>query len=157
MSFFHIAYYEMSSFRSYVWDPVLLISQMVCMQTVFYTTETAAMVAYSVTGYTPILAHIYSVQALRVMVVVQLLATLSCGVAMRFVVQRAKQCLDFSCTLHIFHLLIVIVYNHAFPTQLLWWGVQVASVVICTLLGEYLCMTAESQEIRLGPPSKYDL
>ncbi|KAK6032038.1 hypothetical protein OSTOST_01797 [Ostertagia ostertagi] len=148
---------KMSSFRSYVWDPVLLISQMVCMQTVFYTTECVAMVAYSITGFTPTLAHIYSLQALRVMVVVQLLATLSCGVAMRFVVQRAKQCLDFSCTLHVFHLLIVIIYNFAFPTQLLWWGVQIASVVICTLLGEYLCMAAESQEIRLGPPSKYDL
>ncbi|VDO67328.1 unnamed protein product [Heligmosomoides polygyrus] len=147
----------MSSFRSYVWDPLLLVSQMVCMQAIFYGTECFALIAYSMTGFTPTVAHVFSIQALRVMVVVQLLASLSCGTAMTFVVQRAKQCLDFSCTVHVFHLLFVIIYNQSFPTRPLWWGVQIASAVICTLCGEYLCMRAESQEIRLGPPSKYDL
>ncbi|KJH51709.1 hypothetical protein DICVIV_02140 [Dictyocaulus viviparus] len=140
----------MNSFRSSVWDPLLLLSQMICMQTVFYTTECVAFLVLSLFGFLPTLAHIFTLQVFRAMVVGQLLASLSCGIALKFVVQRAKQCLDFSCTIHVFHLVFVAVYNQAFPTQLPWWGVQIASVVICTLLGEFLCMRAESQDIRLG-------
>ncbi|KHJ81672.1 hypothetical protein OESDEN_18640 [Oesophagostomum dentatum] len=91
------------------------------------------------------------------MVVIQFFASIACGVALRYVVQRAKQCLDFACTIHAFHLLFVVIYNHALPTQLLWWAVQIGSIGVCTLLGEHLCMQAESQEIKLGPPSKYDI
>ncbi|KAJ1374591.1 hypothetical protein KIN20_037304 [Parelaphostrongylus tenuis] len=132
---------------------------MVCMQTVFYATECGVLLAISLlNGFVPTLTHIFALQVLRTMVVVQLLASLSCGVALTFVVQRSKQCLDFSCTIHAFHLLFVIIYNYKLPTQLLWWGVQIASIVVCTLLGEFLCMRAESQDIKLGgPSSKFDL
>lgn len=147
----------MTSFRSSVWDPLLLMSQMVCMQTVFYATECIVLLAVSLNGFVPTLAHIFALQVVRTMVVVQLLASLSCGVALTVVVQRSKQCLDFSCTIHAFHFLFVVIYNHALPTQSLWWGVQVASVVVCTLLGEFLCMRAESQDIKLGPSPKFDL
>ncbi|KHJ78588.1 hypothetical protein OESDEN_21789, partial [Oesophagostomum dentatum] len=129
----------MSSFRSFVWDPLELVSQMICMQTVFYTAESASLIVYSMTGFTPTLAHIFAAVALREMVVIQFIASVACGVALRYVVQRAKQCLDFACTIHAFHLLFVVIYNHALPTQLLWWAVQIGSIGVCTLLGEHLC------------------
>ncbi|KHJ88171.1 hypothetical protein OESDEN_12038 [Oesophagostomum dentatum] len=142
----------MSSFRSFVWDPLELVSQMICMQTVFYTAESASLIVYSMTGFTPTLAHIFAAVALREMVVIQFIASVACGVALRYVVQRAKQCLDVACTILAFHLLFVVISTHALATQLLWWAVQIGSIGVCTLLGEHLCMQAESQEIKLGPP-----
>uniref|UniRef100_A0A8R1DHK5 Protein SYS1 homolog n=1 Tax=Caenorhabditis japonica TaxID=281687 RepID=A0A8R1DHK5_CAEJA len=92
------------------------------------------------------------------MALIQLVAAVGVSFALSQLVQRAKQCLDFACTVHFFHLLFVIVYNRAFPTQFTWWILQIISTTVCTVLGEFLCMRLESQEIKLeGGPSRYDL
>ncbi|CAD6198333.1 unnamed protein product [Caenorhabditis auriculariae] len=148
----------MSSFRSFVWDPMLLISQMVCIQSIFYMTVTFLLILYSFFGYDPVLSTIFSNQASRLMAMCQVAGSLVCAFALSVVVQRAKQCLDFACTLHFFHLLIVVAFNLSFPFQLSWWLLQILSCIVCTVGGEFLCMRAESQEIKLeGGPSKYDL
>ncbi|CAI2303052.1 unnamed protein product [Caenorhabditis sp. 36 PRJEB53466] len=148
----------MSSFRQFVWDPVLLVSQMTCLQTCFYATETIVMIFCSFFGYEPLLSTIFSAQAQRSMALIQLLAAVGVSIALSHLVQRAKQCLDFVCTVHFFHLLFVIIYNRSLPTQFTWWILQVISATVCTVLAEYLCMRLESQEIKLeGGPSRYDL
>ncbi|PAV70691.1 hypothetical protein WR25_06756 [Diploscapter pachys] len=114
----------MSSFRTFIWDPFLLLGQMACLQSVFYTAQSILMVLYSVTGYEPYLSHIFSFQMLRSSAVIQLLSVLLCSYALSMIVQRAKHCLDFACTLHFFHLLICCLYNQAFPTSLSWWTIQ---------------------------------
>jgi protein SYS1 len=65
---------------------------------------------------------------------------------MTFVVERAKKVLDFSCTLHAFHLFITVLVG--VPTQWTWWILMGVSLLVMTLLGEFLCMRKELREIR---------
>uniref|UniRef100_A0A0N5ACD3 Protein SYS1 homolog n=1 Tax=Syphacia muris TaxID=451379 RepID=A0A0N5ACD3_9BILA len=88
----------------------------------------------------------------------QVLSELVCSVLLVRVIQRSRQCLDFVCTFHLFHLAFVVIYNGAFPLKILWWILQVLGIFICTVTGEHLCKKYESQEIQLSQlPSKYDL
>lgn len=50
------------------------------------------------------------------------------------VVERAKKCLDFAATIHLFHFLGCLVYA-GFPTAWLWWLLMLFSL---------LCMTSTS-------------
>ena len=110
----------MSSFRVFVWDPALLVSQMISMQTIFYTVEAACLVVYSFfTSYEANMSTIFAIQVCspvplfvniilqvsRGGIVTQLVASMICAIALSIVVQRAKQCLDFACTLHVIHCL----------------------------------------------------
>ena len=56
-----------------------------------------------------------------------------------YVVERAKKCLDFTATVHIFHLIFCSIYNSAFPKGAAWWLVNIISLVIMDIIGEYLC------------------
>jgi hypothetical protein len=47
------------------------------------------------------------------------------------VVERAKKCLDFAATIHIFHFIGCIVYA-GFPTAWLWWLLMLFSLVCMT-------------------------
>lgn len=50
----------MNSFRSYVWDPGLIISQIVCVQAAFYTTQCVLAVVLSVGGAYPSLEQVFT-------------------------------------------------------------------------------------------------
>lgn len=89
---------------------------------------------------------------------VQLASELVCAFTLVRVVQRTRQCLDFVCTFHLFHLIFLILYNRLFPTELSWWLFQVFGITVCTVLGEYLCRKAESREIHLSQAAaKYEV
>ncbi|CAE7371580.1 SYS1 [Symbiodinium natans] len=70
------------------------------------------------------------------------------AVELRFVVQRAKKCLDFVTTYHLFHLLATFLAE-GFPANMEWWIIQLPALFVAVLLGEYLCMQAETQDIKL--------
>lgn len=65
---------------------------------------------------------------------------------MRHLIKRAKRCLDFSATLYIIHLFICIVYG-GWPSSVTWWIVNGTGFAVMALLGEWLCMRQELQEI----------
>ncbi|KAL1226493.1 Protein SYS1 [Trichinella spiralis] len=46
------------------------------------------------------------------------------AIALRFVVCRAKLCLDFACTFYIFHFLACWISRSAIPTVASWWLLQ---------------------------------
>lgn len=132
-----IRIFRMSSFRQFVWDPVLLVSQMTCLQTFFYATQTSVMLFCSFFGYEPLISSIFSIQVWifpvylilkllfqtqRSMALIQLVSAVGVSFALSHLVQRAKQCLDFACTVHFFHLIFTTIYNHALPTQFTWLG-----------------------------------
>lgn len=73
------------------------------------------------------------------------------------VVERSKQCLDFTCTLHFWHLIVVILYHNSIPTHISWWLLQFLSIVLCTVLGEYFCLQLESRDIHLSTNLKYEV
>ncbi|CAJ1355795.1 unnamed protein product [Effrenium voratum] len=81
------------------------------------------------------------------------LTALVMALELRYVVQRAKKCLDFVATYHIFHLLATFLAE-GFPGTWEWWIIQVPAVLVAVLLGEFLCMQAETQEIKLSKKGK---
>lgn len=66
------------------------------------------------------------------------------GCFLCFIVERAKKCLDFAATVHVLHLLACTAYD-GWPSSWEWWGVNLASLVVMALSGEYLCMRREMQ------------
>lgn len=67
---------------------------------------------------------------------------------MLYLIERSKKCLDFSATLYIIHLFICIVYG-GWPSSITWWIVNGTGIAVMALLGEYLCMKRELQEIKI--------
>ncbi|XP_049834700.1 protein SYS1 homolog isoform X2 [Schistocerca gregaria] len=74
-----------------------------------------------------------------------------------FIVQRTKQCLDFSCTAHLIHLIICWYYNSHFPSAFSWWLLNIVCLTIMCVCGEFLCMRTELQAIPLNMGPKADL
>eukprot|EP00933_Yihiella_yeosuensis_P008085 TRINITY_DN11337_c2_g1_i1.p1 TRINITY_DN11337_c2_g1~~TRINITY_DN11337_c2_g1_i1.p1 ORF type:complete len:170 (+),score=26.71 TRINITY_DN11337_c2_g1_i1:88-597(+) len=78
------------------------------------------------------------------------------AVLLRFVVERAKKCLDFVATYHIFHLLATY-FASGFPSYFHWWAIQAPALIGAVVIGEYFCMLAETEAIQLSkkpPPTK---
>ncbi|KAI6231309.1 hypothetical protein M3Y95_00368100 [Aphelenchoides besseyi] len=144
----------MSAFRTAKWDPSLIIGQIACNQCMFYSAECALMFMWSFIGaYKPNLDHVFTPITARPVSIIQLISAAVLGYAFSHVLQRAKNCLDFACTLHFWHLILVVIYNGLFPTQLNWWLLQLISVTVATVTGEYFCMLKESAEIPLTTQS----
>lgn len=74
-----------------------------------------------------------------------------------FIVERTKQCLDFSCTWHFIHLVICWFYNGSFPTTFSWWCMNIACVTLTCVCAEFLCLRTELQAIPLSLGPKTDL
>ena len=71
------------------------------------------------------------------------------GCCLCIVVERAKKCLDFAATAHILHLGGCWLYD-GWPERWEWWVVNLISLVVMALTGEYLSMRREMQDIPLG-------
>ncbi|KAI7986131.1 hypothetical protein LOK49_LG14G01871 [Camellia lanceoleosa] len=141
-------------YGSVVWDPWLIVAQIVCLQCSYYLTlgfllgilvgtrvsrmslvyffDYATVSASTVTGWC-VIASI-------------LLSSLAGSVYMLHLIERAKKCLDFSATLYIIHLFICIVYG-GWPSSITWWVVNGTGLAVMALLGEYLCIRRELREI----------
>ncbi|XP_027344415.1 protein SYS1 homolog isoform X1 [Abrus precatorius] len=137
-----------------VWDPWLIVAQIVCLQCLYYITlgfllfilvgtrdsrmslvyffDFVTITTSTITGWCVIASF--------------LLTSFAGAVYMLYLIQRAKKCLDFSATLYIVHLFICIVYG-GWPSSLTWWVVNVTGIAVMALLGEYLCIRRELREI----------
>ncbi|KAK9677127.1 hypothetical protein RND81_11G123200 [Saponaria officinalis] len=150
-----------------VWDPWLIVAQIVCLQclyyltlglfftllvgtrvsrmTLFYFFDFAAITVSNVTGWCVIASFV--------------LTSLAGAGYLLYLIERAKKCLDFSATIYIIHLFICIVYG-GWPSSFTWWVVNIAGLAIMALLGEYLCIRRELQDIpinRYRPSKKISL
>ncbi|KAF7240938.1 hypothetical protein EYD10_12556 [Varanus komodoensis] len=83
-----------------------------------------------------------------------ILNALTCAVGLLYFIRRGKQCLDFTVTVHFFHLLGCWIYNAHFPTALTWWLVHTVCTALMAVIGEYLCMRTELKEIPLNSAPK---
>ncbi|VDN82825.1 unnamed protein product [Brugia pahangi] len=151
----------MNSFRSYIWDPGLIILQIICMQAAFYTAWCALLVIFCksfIIGYGNSKCNINAeFQASFHGTVIQLLSAAACSFIMSKVIGRSKQCLDFTCTLHFWHLIAVTLYYKSIPMHVFWWLLQLLSIVLCTVLGEYFCLQLESRDIHLSTTLRYEV
>lgn len=82
------------------------------------------------------------------------LNALTCALGLLYFIRRGKQCLDFTVTVHFFHLLGCWFYSSRFPLALTWWLVQAVCIALMAVIGEYLCMRTELKEIPLNSAPK---
>ncbi|KAK9838838.1 hypothetical protein WJX74_004249 [Apatococcus lobatus] len=155
-------------YGSTVWDPVLITAQIITMQCLFYASLglTLWMFVGAAGAATSLpkgskeasltLATLFSWRTLSLHHfagwLVALANVLNAVVASGFlmlVVERAKKCLDFAATLYIIHLAICSVF-YGFPSGPEWWGVNVVAFLITAVLGEWLCLRREMQDIPIG-------
>ncbi|KAF4720155.1 Integral membrane protein of the Golgi, variant 2 [Perkinsus olseni] len=72
------------------------------------------------------------------------------SIVLTSIVERAKKCLDFVVTYHIWHLTSTWIQMGRIPSYFSWWLWPIAAATITVLLSEYLCMQLETREISLG-------
>lgn len=73
------------------------------------------------------------------------------------IVNRSKQCLDFTVTVYVYHIVICWIYVGSFPSSLSFWLVVVLCATAMTILSEYLCMRSALKEIPLSMAPKTNL
>ncbi|XP_006839403.1 PREDICTED: protein SYS1 homolog [Chrysochloris asiatica] len=149
-------------FRSYVWDPVLILSQIVLMQTVYYGSLGLWLALVdALVRSSPSLDQMFDSEILgfstppgRLSMMSFILNALTCALGLLYFIRRGKQCLDFTVTVHFFHLLGCWFYSSRFPSALTWWLVQAVCIALMAVIGEYLCMRTELKEIPLNSAPK---
>ncbi|WJX42850.1 hypothetical protein P8452_30033 [Trifolium repens] len=137
-----------------VWDPWLIVAQIVCLQCMYYSTLgffLSILVGTRVSRLS--LVYFFDYATVTTSTVTGwcvcasfLLSSAAGAVYMLYLIERAKKCLDFSVTLYIIHLFICIVYG-GWPSSIAWWIVNGTGIALMALLGEYLCIRRELQEI----------
>ncbi|KAF8388999.1 hypothetical protein HHK36_025684 [Tetracentron sinense] len=137
-----------------VWDPWLIISQIVCLQCLYYLTLGLFMLVLVGTRVSRMsLVYFFDYSTIPASTVTGwcviasiLLSALAGAGYMLYLIERAKKCLDFSATLYTIHLFICIIYG-GWPSSITWWVVNGTGVAVMTLLGGYLCRKRELREI----------
>uniref|UniRef100_A0A8C5MLD1 Protein SYS1 homolog n=1 Tax=Leptobrachium leishanense TaxID=445787 RepID=A0A8C5MLD1_9ANUR len=149
-------------FRSYIWDPVLIVSQITLMQCVYYSSLGLWLAAMDLLiKYSPSLDQIFNYELLgfssvhgRVSMMAFILNSVTCALGLLYFIRRGKQCLDFTVTVHMFHLLGCWIYLAQLPTTLTWWLLNIVCIALMAVIGEYLCLRTELHEIPLSSAPK---
>jgi hypothetical protein len=152
-------------FRYTVWDPFMIISQILTLQCIFYVSLGLWLSFFDlVAGNDKSLDQIFKYQELqfssfngKIVGVAFALTALNCALGLWYVVQRTKLCLDFSCTIYFLHLAACIIYNGSIPTTFSWWLINIVSTMILCVTAEFLCMRTELQSIPVNMAPKTDL
>nr|CAG4638787.1 EOG090X0FH3 [Cyclestheria hislopi] len=152
------------SFRITVWDPPLIISQILTMQCVMYISLGLwiVLLLHILAGQPISIEYIFKYQEVNIkdisgLIVCYLLNSLICAASLWAIVQRTKLCLDFSATSHLIHFIACWMYNATWPMSAAWWILQISCITITCVLGEFLCLRSEMKAIPLGMPPKVDL
>ena len=141
----------MGQFRSYVWDPVLIISQIIAVQTFYYIALGLLLAAFDVLFAGSLsIAQLFDYRELGynlgfLIAISFLLCTSAAAFALFVFVGRAKQCLDFAATLHFIHF-IACCWFAGLP-GISWWILNIVCCVVTAVLGEYICMRYEISAI----------
>ncbi|KAI8079815.1 integral membrane protein S linking to the trans Golgi network-domain-containing protein [Halteromyces radiatus] len=144
------------------WDPILIISQIVSLQALYYIILSLLLwITLSLSGMPMTLDALFQTTTLQtdnvfgwtlgLVVMVNAVATIPVVVV---IVQRARQVLDFVLTLHGIHVFGCWIHSHRFPSTLAWWLVQLVAVIVMTLGGEWACMRYEMKPILLSNDMK---
>lgn len=152
-------------FRYSVWDPFLIICQIVTIQSIYYVSLGMwIFITDVIFGYSQSLDQLFLYRELHVkhlhgccITASFLFNSLCCSLALWHFVQRTKQCLDFTVTTHLIHLLVCWIYNGTFPTTLSWWLINIICIIVMCVCGEFLCMRSEMKAIPLSIGPKADL
>ncbi|XP_078169077.1 structural molecules protein [Carex rostrata] len=139
-----------------VWDPWLILAQIVCLQCMYYLTVGLFMSVLVGTRVEHMsLVYFFDFSTLTIstvtgcFVIVSFLLSSIVGAGyMLYVIERAMKCFDHSATLYIIHLFICLIYG-GWPVSLTWWVVNLIGLASMSLLGEWICIKREQREIPL--------
>ncbi|CAG9855905.1 unnamed protein product [Phyllotreta striolata] len=153
------------SFRYTQWDPWLIIFQITSVQCILYFTLGLWLIVLgSLVGEPKTLDNIFQYHEIQIrdsggqIVICSFVINAAVGaLALWYIVERTKQCMDFSCTWHVIHLVICWFYNQQFPTTFSWWALNVACATIMCVCGEVLCLRTELAAIPVSLGPKTDL
>ncbi|EHB02373.1 SYS1-like protein [Heterocephalus glaber] len=136
-------------FRSSMWDPLLILSQIILTRTVYYgslglwLTLVDALVCSS-----PSLGQMVDAEILglstpggRLSMMSFILSALTSALGLLCFIQWGKQCLDF-------------ISFTSRAAALTWWLVQAVCIALMAIIGEYLRMRMERKEIPLNSAPK---
>lgn len=141
-----------------VWDPWLIVAQIVFLQCLYYLTLGLFLLLLVGTRVSRMsLVYFFDFAAVSTStvtgwsVIASFMLTAVAGAGyMLYLIERAKKCLDYSATLFINHLLICIIYG-GWPSSITWWVVNGTGLAVMDLLGEYLCIKlVEQREIPIA-------
>ncbi|KAF9427879.1 hypothetical protein BGZ94_003963 [Podila epigama] len=147
-----------SSFRATQWDPVLILSQIVCLQSLWYISiSTIVYTFFKFAGAELSLDVILNYHEIRVdnaqgmLLTVAWLLNSVVGVYLLLkIVARARLVLDYSLTLLFYHAVMVTLYSGHIPSSFLWWALNGTTAGVMIFGGEYVCMQLEMEPIILG-------
>ncbi|KAK9066255.1 hypothetical protein SSX86_013576 [Deinandra increscens subsp. villosa] len=140
-----------------VWDPWLIVAQIVCIQCLYYLTLGVFMATFVGTRVSRMsLVYFFDYATVTISTVTGwcviasfLLSSMAGAGFLLYLIERAKKCLDFSATLYIIHLCICILYG-GWPSSITWWIVNGTGLAVMALLGEYFCMKRDLREIPIS-------
>jgi len=143
-----------------MYDPILIILQIIALQCFYYLAMGTLWGVFHVVFDSPVsLDHFFTPKYINFVTLLGWTESLSflccalCGAyLLSTIVERSKKCVDFTFTLFFLHVVACMFYA-GFPLVWEWWLVQVVSSVVMATLGEYLCARGELQDIPLyaGP------
>eukprot|EP01025_Chloroclados_australasicus_P041013 TRINITY_DN4320_c0_g1_i1.p3 TRINITY_DN4320_c0_g1~~TRINITY_DN4320_c0_g1_i1.p3 ORF type:complete len:209 (+),score=16.23 TRINITY_DN4320_c0_g1_i1:177-803(+) len=146
-------------YGSEIWDPLFIICQIAIVQSLYYVS--LGFLIYATVGlYVGMgnvsLNYLMDYRAMAMNSRTGWLTILACALNavpgafwLSFFVQRAKKCLDFTVTCHFIHLCVcwgVI----GFPKSVEWWITNLLGLTVMTLLGEWLCVRREMEDIPMS-------
>lgn len=140
-----------------VWDPWLILSQMLVLQCSFYIVVGVWLTLLSIVFSSPLSSdYIFEASTMCIHSVVGLLPLVSfifVVVPMSYIVShvvvRARKCLDFVTTVYFYHFLFCWIYG-GLPKSLVWWIVNTIACTVTTVVSEYICLKREMQDIPRG-------
>ncbi|XP_011501092.1 PREDICTED: protein SYS1 homolog [Ceratosolen solmsi marchali] len=149
-------------FRKTTWDPILIISQIIAVQSVIYSILGIwIIIIATLLGTTKSLDYVFQYKEIHVrdfsgylVIIIFIFNSIIGSIALWYLVQRTKQCMDFACTAHLIHLICCWIYNGNFPITFSWWCLNIVTTSIMCVCGEFLCMKTELKAIPLGMNSQ---
>lgn len=146
-------------FYSHIWDPPLIITQIIAMQAAYWFIYGAS-VSFSTLFFPHVTYTMDSIFLLGtlsmsdsqfdwVYIICLWVTAFASGALMSIIVDRSKKCLDFSSTAHIIHFIVCLVYSESIPGDPSWWVFHMVSLYIMTSVSFALCRRFELGDIPL--------
>ena len=145
------------SFYANIFDPKLVVGQIVAMQCLAYLSLSCIVWAFHELFATKLgLSQVFGTKSLgwdssdsAAATAAAIINGLLIGLELSIVVERAKKCLDFAVTFFFFHFIACWRYD-SFPYDWRWWAVNIGACILAAVSGEYLCMKKELREINVN-------
>ncbi|KAJ1854128.1 hypothetical protein GGH12_001478 [Coemansia sp. RSA 1822] len=140
---------EYSTFRKSVYDPVLIVAQIVTLQCFGYSTFSILLICASILTSVELTPRLlFSSQSIQPTVEGAIVsASIICMgimniVPLVYMVERSRLCIDFSATFFLVHVIVVWWTQHQVP-ELVWWGVMAVAMGVMAVGGRAVCSRRE--------------